>query len=413
MSSEDVNNKQRFDTREFHMRTTTILTAMIFASFLPSAVARANSLDEALTNMAGQIVSYLKSQDKTTVSIGDFDGPDGSTAGRAIQQQLQEKLVSQQIEVKKLGARYKIRGSFFLQTDTDSSVATIKSTLVDENGREMTGFRERVQLAEVRSLEDLSRLFGLTVDLVTEKSGGEKAATNVRADQLIAKVDKAVSTKVEQSIKSPSFAFDKTSSRVKATNKSSFVVQLLRRPLGTLKAVPLDIIDESGFAFAPLQDGDAYEVTVINNADHDVAAKISIDGVNSFHFSENLAFRENGSWVVGARSQGLIRGWYINNASLREFLVTSDSKDSGLPDPLDLGTITVQFFHCWKPDSPTPQIEVLAGLTRDQLRTTQGNLIGQLGQTTERIFGKQLLASVSIRYSNPIDLPPPDGAISK
>ncbi|WP_417732189.1 hypothetical protein [Rosistilla oblonga] len=398
------------------MHTLKLLAAgLLLCTALPVGTVRAQSLDDAIKNMSDDIAVFLESREKTSVAIGEFDGPDGSTAGRAIQQKLKENLLANNLEIKKLGARMKIRGSFSLDSQSSFSIATIRSTLVDENGREMSGYRERVKLAEVTSLEDLSRIFGLTADLVAEQNGesddadatsGSAKDQDSDAATLLTSVSKAVTKKVSNAIKTPGFSYHgNDKSKVKASDSSDFVVQLRRCPRDLSVFTPVDVLDEGGFAFAPLEDGDRYQVVVTNNSDHDIAAKVSIDGVNSFYFSGNPGFKANGSWVIAAGQSGVIKGWYLNAHELAEFLITSDEKDAKLPDPLDLGTVTVQFFHAWAHNTPVPKVELLAKNDRGQLQTTQGAVIGQQSGEVRRHFGKTLLASVSIRYSNPDDLP--------
>ncbi|QDV66433.1 hypothetical protein Poly24_01190 [Rosistilla carotiformis] len=80
------------------------------------ATASNGSLEDAINKLSDDIAEFLESQEKASVAIGEFSGPDGGTVGRSIQQRLKENRVAKKIEIRKLGARMKIRGSFSLES---------------------------------------------------------------------------------------------------------------------------------------------------------------------------------------------------------------------------------------------------------------------------------------------------------
>ncbi len=392
----------------------------------PCLMASAQSLDIALERMSKNISSYLVEKGQEQIMIGDFDGPDGVTAGRSIQAELKKRLKELDVEVVPLGAGWKLRGEISFETRGTFSIILLKAELIDKNGKEVSGFRERVKDEKISSLEDISRLFGLTVDLRKEQDGvaevlnktdaGTTGATTPTTEATTdsskeSKGDVFVSRqsnltdKIEASVAKTTFTFAENSqSIVAASTDSPFRIEVLSRPAGAAQFSSVPIVDQGGFPFAPLAANDTYKIRVYNNADHAIGVKLSIDGINSLGLSEVPQFRQDGTWYVEAKSFGTIHGWYVNPSLMKEFLVTSNGDNLQLPDASDLGTITAQFFHAWGENEPIPAIEQIA-VRRAQISTTLGPAVNVNTKTVRSNFGKSLLGSISIRYSNPDDLP--------
>lgn len=379
--------------------------ALLSFCFVPPV--RAATLDEAITNLADHISDYLDEKGQRSIMLKSFDGPGAATAGRAISASLKEALKEKDAQVVPLGANWTVRGEFSFEQNGSFAIVLIKANLFDNSGKEISGFREKVKVEEVRSIEDISRLLGLTVDLDEE----QEAVANVEkgksdtGTQLISKTTD-LAEKLVSSVVQPVFSFrNDLKTEVSADPNSKFRIEILvkRGFQGQYEAVPIE--NAGGFPFAALQAKDVYKIRVHNDADHAIGVKLSIDGINSFCLCDNQSMKDRGTWYFPARSSGVISGWYVTPTLLREFIVTSKGEALGLPDASDIGTVTVQFFHSWTEGEQPPAVELLAS-KRGQLRTGVGLDITREANSLNCFFGDTLLSSVSIRYSNPDDLPP-------
>jgi len=394
-----------------------ILLAILLLSVTSSgAVARANTLEQAVENMAGNIGDYLQEKGQQRIALQPFVGPSSSTAGRAIQSSLKKALEKRNTTVQRLGTNWTIRGSYSMETVSSGAIVLIKAELVDSRGKEISGFREKVKVEKVVDVEDISRLLGSTVDLTDEQSAlasaqkesGESnsdSTSKLKAAEKITQREKDVSETLVSSLTKPEFAFRNVGkTEIAASNDSLFRVEILVRRAGAGSFQPIAVEDVGGFPFAPLAANDVYKLKVYNDSDHAIGVKVSVDGINSFALADRPEIRDLGTWFIPAASSGVIPGWYVNRGLAKEFLVTASGENLGLPDALDIGTVTVQFFNAWREGEPQPEIE-LAARDRGQLRTGVGRDISRQGGFQRAFFGKVLLSSVSLRYSNPDDLP--------
>jgi len=407
------------------------LFALFALSSLTARPASASSLDDAIVNMAESISDYLDEKGQRQVMLGSFDGPGAATAGRAIRAALKNELTKKNTTIVPLGASWTVRGAFSFEQAGSSAIVLIKANLFDKSGKEISGFREKVKVEEVSSIEDISRLLGLTVDLdkeqdavaaaakdgldtakdkstasTTDVAGTAKKNRKEIAEQLISK-QADVTDKLVTSVSDPVFTFrNDPKTEVSPDASSKFRVEVLVKPQGASQFQPIAIENAGGFPFAPLQANDTYKIRLYNDADHAVGVKLSIDGINSFCLSQDASHKDMGTWYFPAKSTGIISGWYVSPTLLKEFVVTANGEALGLPDGSDIGTVTAQFFHAWNENEQPPAVELLAK-NKGQLRTGIGRDISRKAGFQRCFFGKTLLTSVSIRYSNPDDLPKP------
>ena len=329
----------------------------------------------------------------TSVTIGNFNGPPSSSAGIRIKAALTERLKAADVNVNKL-ARLEIRGTFASETEP-TPIVLVRAEMVDQTGATLGDFRERVS---VDSVEDVVNLLGTTTDLTaagTSESNGSQRETIAQRDEQLA-----------EDINQPSFSLTGTTA-VSATDASPYRVEIFLRDADTLTPIPVE--DFSGFALVSLNKGQEYVVKLHNASDIDVGVKLTIDGVNTFDFSENAGFRDLGMWMVPAGQVGTVDGWHINNNESLAFLVTDvpDSATAKLQrETTAIGTISASFFPAWTGDD-VPEVEII-GKARGDIGTGLGSKIGSVYETVQRHFGATLLAAVSIRYEKPdppVDLP--------
>jgi len=398
-----------------------VMTAamLLLSMTLGGSIARANTLEKAVENMAENISDYLDQKGQRQIALQPFVGPSSSTAGRAIQSSLKKALEKRDATVQRLGTDWTVRGSYSMETVSGGAIVLIKAELVDSRGKEISGFREKVKVEKVVDVEDISRLLGSTVDLTEEQtalasaqkdnkdagSSDSSATEKLEAAKKISEREKDVAETLVSSLTKPEFAFRNSGkTAVAASDESLFRVEMLVRDAGTNSFRPMGVENVGGFPFAPLKANDVYKLKIYNDSDHAIGVKVSIDGINSFALADRPEIRELGTWFIPPSSAGVIPGWYINNTLAKEFLVTASGEDLGLPNALDIGTVTVQFFNAWREGEPKPEIE-LAAREKGQLRTGVGRDVSRQGGFQQCFFGKVLLSSVSLRYSNPDDLP--------
>lgn len=214
---------------------------------------------------------------------------------------------------------------------------------------------------------------------------------------------------LRQSIEKPSAAVRQgsvpnTPTAISARSDSAFRIEVLfDGPDGRqFAATP---VVTGGFPLVSLKRGAVFQVRFFNDADHDVGVKLSLDGHNSFVFSENEGYRAQGMWYIPARSQGTIRGWHKNNSQIYPFIVTDESDSVSVQGKLgvragDIGSITALVFPAWTGKEP-PAIE-LAGRSKNAIGAAP-----PVSQSTQEVpvnFGQTLVASLTVRYERP-DIP--------
>ncbi len=355
--------------------------------------ASARDLNDAIDGIVERVQKYLTDHGDTSVTIGNFAGPPSSSAGIRIKAALTERLTAADVNVSKL-ARLEIRGTFASETNP-TPIVLIQAEMIDQTGATLGNFRERIS---VENVEDVVNLLGTTADLAATESTGESETRVDTLEQRDAKLGDAINT--------PSFSLTGTTA-VSASASSPYRVEIFLRDAGTLTPVP--VTDFSGFALVSLTKGQEYVITLHNASDIDVGVKLTIDGVNTFDFSENEAFRKLGIWMVPAGQVGTVDGWHITNTQSLAFLVTDipDSATAKLQrETTAIGTINASFFPAWTGDD-VPDVEII-GKARGDIGTGLGTKIGSAYETVTRHFGATLLAAVSVRYEKPdppVDLP--------
>lgn len=75
--------------------------------------------------------------------------------------------------------------------------------------------------------------------------------------------------------------------------------------------------DAKGRPLVPIHKQEVYGVRLINNASHEVAVDLQIDGINCFAFSET----KSKLWIVAPGKHVDILGWHKTNTRSLEFKV--------------------------------------------------------------------------------------------
>jgi hypothetical protein len=156
----------------------------------------------------------------------------------------------------------------------------------------------------------------------------------------------------------------------------------------------------------PIKRDEVYAIRLINDADHDVAVALTIDGLNMFVFSEEKDEKTGGAvsnhLLVRAKSTFLVRGWCINDKQSDEFKVTSYAKSAAaeLNSSANVGTITACFHAAWDAKDEPPPGEPKSGDAHSQSAdaTGRGARFDQKYEVLERKIGA-LRGAVSVRYT--------------
>jgi hypothetical protein len=384
----------------------------VFALLLTTMASTANAqtLDNAIDEIADKVAKYLTDKGVNQIEVGSFDaGSNAFTGGRHIQELLIDRLQSPEhgIKVPDFGAQWKVRGKISFEVKDDIAKLLLAVEIVDRKGKEQLDFRKLLEKddaksREINNIEDMIRVLGLTPKFEDPDAGDppNEAPTAEEFGNFIRGRLEALKGAIDK----PNFVAMRGTKTIIASQPSSkFGIELFVKHRGDDGFTPIPIVNRSGFAFAPLREGDIYRVRVYNETDGDIGVKLVIDGINCFKLSRNLEFKKLGVWVVRAGKVGDIAGWYVDARRVHEFKVAR-TQPEGLPDEGRIGTITALFFHALDPDAKPPRIEALAGTDMD-LTTIPGLEIDHPTQTVKRKFGKQVLDAISVRYRNPI--PPP------
>ena len=109
----------------------------------------------------------------------------------------------------------------------------------------------------------------------------------------------------------------------------------------------------------PIEKNEVYGVRLVNESSYDAAVALSIDGVDSFQFSEIQP--QPRFWVVPAKTKVEILGWHVTREKSLEFKVV-DFPDTAaakvkLKPSAEIGLITACFSAAWQSDSDKPSDE--------------------------------------------------------
>lgn len=107
-----------------------------------------------------------------------------------------------------------------------------------------------------------------------------------------------------------------------------------------------------------LEQEELFGLKLVNNSDHDLAVRLTLDGVNSFHFSK-LSDKYTFYYVAG-HSSLWVPGWHIDNEHSAAFQIgkyAGSVNQEVLEQPSDVGTITAEFARAWTDPNARPEDE--------------------------------------------------------
>lgn len=368
-------------------RKTVFFSLMLLFGLLAAVPERAeaqSNLRIELARVATTVKKALDGKGEDSVAVGQFTGPAHipTSAGPSIAQILSEELKKSGLTVKQR-ANFTVEGRYRDVIDSESKLlaAQLKVKLLDRQDEVVIEIDQGVF-----GDATIPTLFGLTTQL---PPGGSNKA---RSEAIIEAIDK------------PKTAI--TNTRISAGAGSPFAIELLVKPnaAGTPEARAAQ--DKDGLAFVPIARGEVYQVKLINDADHEAAVELNIDGLNMFSFSDvrdaNSGKPKYHVVLVPPKGSVIIRGWHRNNEQSEEFEVTDYAKSAAaeLKSTANIGTITACFSASWQVNGTPPADEPTkpGEYSRSGDATGRGAQVGAKFNEVQRKLGV-VRATVSARYT--------------
>jgi hypothetical protein len=313
--------------------------ALLAAGMALAPAARGTELlRKELATVAQAIKQVVDEEKQEAVAVGEVTGPAqlDTNAGPGIQQLLIAELQALKVSVQKK-ANLSVKGRYAKVPDPkDPTLILIKLTIqvLDANDEVKQELR-----AEVRGNLDIAQMLALTVALPP------KADAKARNEEINDRV-----TKPEVFVQG---------SKVQARKGSPYAVEIRVKPYDKAPAQPRPAKVENGLAFVPIQRDELYEVHAFNNASHEAAVTLTVDGIDVFAFSDvknpKTGRPQYTHYVVAPGKDLPIVGWHRTNKLADSFKVTAFAESAAaklLRGSSRVGTITVTFHAAWSGDTP-------------------------------------------------------------
>lgn len=316
---------------------------------------KADKVEQALATLAGDMAKVLEREGQKEVRVGPFTGIGKipSSFGPEIQRLLIAEFGKRKIAIHK-DALIVVSGNY-LPATKDPQVPESKEMFLRINaamGNAQTGLPlgdVSIKSQAIFGNDELARALAPSVKLSPD------VGRNARNDEL------------KKSIEKPTTHVPKGEAKVRSEKDSKFAVEVLvvtdaqaADPVAGKTATLAE-----GLAFVEIAKGECYRIKVHNNADHDVAVRVSIDGIDQFAFSDKEFRDEDGRQkfnyvIVGKGQSTVIKGWFRSLKSADAFKVMEYPKSAAaelsIPQS-EVGQICVQFHAAWEKDEDKPKDE--------------------------------------------------------
>ncbi len=381
-----------------------------------------DNIRNSLAGLARATTEFLKSEGLDSIAIGQFTGPPsfGSSAGPGIRQVLKEEFSKIGIREKKINAAVGIQGKYLLADTIDVGTNTpipdqqqlkIEVDLVDRNGAVLTNLNVKITyhptdqqdftkdvtvqggkmaVNTFSQAHETGMLLGATADLTSPKKDSRGFPSETK-------------TVLESFARPTATIFE--GNAVASSPTSPYRVQVL------VNGTPKPIVLEDGHPFVELKRDDVFAIQIQNYSDFQVGAKILLDGVSIFAFSENrhLVGPKRGQpaferYLFEAKQQYALNGWHINNQSVDQFRVTdfANSAAAKFGSNNNLGTISATFQAAWKKGTPAPPGEPQQFASHSDIGIGRGDRVNQQSQAVQDPMEYGIVRSIiTIRYVRP------------
>ena len=315
----------------------------------------AGDLREIAREAASAVVKVVGRQ---AVQVGQISetGLRNSNGGPAIGELLRQELVAMKAAVVDKDGAFEVKGDYLLKkspikADADQGIKAVTFSFRVIN----LETSEAVEAAIPRFLRDnasIARLAGISGTLPldpTKDQAGQRKERNL---------------KIQELIKDPrSFVDPARPSLVSSAKGSPYRVEVVAGTLGDGKARPTvarPAVVKDGLAFVKVDQGEVYEIRLYNASPDEVAARIFIDGLDVFHFSDNRDPKDPSRpryshFIVPGAKGGkevveAIPGWHkalTGQDNFLSFLVTAYGQGAASKEGVSasgpVGVIQVQF----------------------------------------------------------------------
>jgi hypothetical protein len=365
-----------------------VMPCLAAALLLGSAASThaAATLREGLATVAKDISQLLAAEKLgKKVGFGQFTGPPtrATSSGPGIAQMLAEELQRLGITIE-TPADVGIEGKYrAVQIKETGEIAVqIIISLVDAEGKSLG--KQDYQFGIFGEAE-MAAALGLTVHYPP------KGDNEVRNE------------KVKEAYNKPSVSISR--GRIAAGQGSPYALMVLVSDTPDGKFRPRKPKVKNGAAYVDIKRGEYYRLVLINDSAYEAAARVTIDGISMYAFSNIRAQSgqpKYGLVVIGKGKAAHIKGWHIDNEQSDSFVVTEYAKTAAaeLKSKAKMGTITVSFMAAWgkneqppadEPSKPSPRSAGGDG-------TGRGARVGAKYKEVSRNIGV-VRASVSVRYT--------------
>lgn len=317
-----------------------LLAALVM--FQTSTTFATNELRDELSAKAKTILDISKNQ---PVTIGQFSptGLPNTHSGPGIELILKDELESISKGIVRDDAKYEIKGDYgFFTSRRNPSLKQVKISMrvIDtEFGEDVHKFEVK---AEIGGNNSIAQMLQVTANIDPH---GDKVSRN---------------KELARRSKNPSVHITGFKhSLVSSASTSPYAVEMLVKPLAnhqrkTAAARRANAL--KGLAFVDIKQNELYEVKLYNNSNKEVAASLSVDGLNMFHFSKDRNAQGKPRFthtIIPPRSSVTVVGWHNSlsgSQNYLSFLVTGYGQGAvtkaGIKARGKVGVVHVQFAEC-------------------------------------------------------------------
>ncbi|MEL6895115.1 MAG: hypothetical protein AAFP90_03345 [Planctomycetota bacterium] len=336
------------------------------------------TLDRGLRNMAAKIAQLMENEGmEKRIVVGDFIGSPrmrasgGIEISRAISNALKNVGITpdEDANAQLLGKFKRVVRRANPDDSFDSNGLFIEATLLDVDD-------EEIAIAEVTVFgSPLLQIAGATVGLpptASEEQRQRAVSAGLRNSQTVIQSDRVYSNAGSPFGISLSVAGDPANQ--------------IRKP----------VLDSKRRAMVELHRGEEYIVGLHNDADHECAVTLLIDGVDMFVDAKDAS--KSSRIILGPGQSASIPGWYFTKTRSKAFEIGGyeQSVAKRVGNSTGTGSVTAIFRACWSPDAHPPANEP-GGRSKGGKATTQGRDISKDYQSVTKQFGI-LRSVVTIRY---------------
>lgn len=366
---------------------------LLIVGAAPAVAAETLTLDNALSEIAKNVATVVKEQGSKEIVVNPVTdtGDLTHTAGLGLTETLIAKLRAEGLEPA-LKADLIFSGDYSLgEAERDGerqgfAVGRLAFKVRRRNGKTLIDSEKDLKSQpRVTNPADIVKMGNLTVHLPPVPSADE------------------YNKKLLGALDNQPGLFVKEGTKVRPTG-APYAVEMLVAPASGATPPrheafrPRAVEVRDGMPFLKVEPGEAVAVRVVNEADHDVAATVTVDGLSMFAFRDDPADK-NQNVIVAARSAGDILGWFRNNTTSSAFLVADlpqDHPKAGLlKNPAKIGAVTVTFAAAWEREDKKPKGE--DDLPHQASEINIGPPVNARYETVRRQVGG-FRAAVTVRY---------------